>query len=600
MNMIGTTKTIHHHFAEFICNKYNCHDDVLKAIIFCTSYFTACGHSCLSLETIANKTLKQIIYDENIDVDDVTFPDIDILEKYLLECDAVTQSLERQKPLVYKDGNCYLYRYYDYENTISLFFENATKDVFSESIITKYINAIDDLQSQGIMFSNEQVLAQLTALTHNLCVISGGPGTGKTTVIAAIVYQQLRNHPDCAIALCAPTGKAASRLMQAIVNFKEMYVEKDLIEIFPSESFTIHRLLGYQRDSLEFYYNEQNPLPYDVIIVDECSMVDIPLMAKLVKALKPNARLILVGDKDQLSSVEAGAFFGDVCFGALEYSYTDIGKELLRYCNCSIEDTNQKSNPVRDTIVILNKTFRFSADSGIATLAKAIRNNDEKTVLDVLQNNFGDVEFKEYDSLDWLYATVQEYTNIYYSDVVGQTDIDKAFQQIANICILTPFNKGPWGVVAYNTVIEKQLKPSISDEWYHGRVIMVTANNYNLEVYNGDTGIYNGNDDTVHFKTADGFRKIHSSLLSDYMPAYSITVHKSQGSEFNHVVLILPHIDIAYNEHWKMLLTRELLYTAVTRARKHLTILGNKQIVLDMMKNPTKRTSGIRQRLWKM
>ncbi|MEW6526419.1 MAG: exodeoxyribonuclease V subunit alpha [Spirochaetota bacterium] len=600
MNVPGTTKTIHHHFADFICNKYNCHDDVLKAIIFCTSYFTASGHSCLSLETIANKTLKQIMYDENIDVDDVTFPDIDILEKYLLECDVVTQSAEKPKPLVYVDGNCYLYRYFTYENIILSFFAFAQEYSIDDETIAQCSKTIDNLQTKGITFSDEQILAQITALTNRLCVISGGPGTGKTTVIAAIVYQLLRTHPECAIALCAPTGKAASRLMQALAYFKDTYVENNRTIIFPDQSFTIHRLLGYQKDALEFYYNEKNPLPYDVIIVDECSMVDIPLVAKLIKALKFNARLILVGDKDQLSSVEAGAFFGDICWGASNYSYTDTGKELLRYCNCSIDNTMQKSNPVRDTIVILNKTFRFSADSGIATLAKAIRNNDEKAVLDVLQNNFGDVEFKEYDSLDWLYTTVQEYTKTCYSDVIGQTDIDKAFQQIANICILTPFNKGPWGVVAYNTIIEKQLKPSINDEWYHGRVVMVTANNYNLEVYNGDTGIYNGNDNMVYFKTADGFRKIHTSLLSDYMPAYSITVHKSQGSEFNHVVLILPHIDIAYNEHWKMLLTRELLYTAVTRARKHLTILGNKQIVLDMMKNPTKRTSGIRQRLWVM
>ena len=127
---------------------------------------------------------------------------------------------------------------------------------------------------------------------------------------------------------------------------------------------------------------------------------------------------------------------------------------------------------------------------------------------------------------------------------------------------------------------------------------MVTANDYNLEVFNGDTGIYIGDDDAVYFSAAQGFRKINSSLLTNYVPAYSITVHKSQGSEFEHMILILPHIDINNNEHWKMLLTRELLYTAVTRARRKLTILGNKTILQYMVKNPTMRTSGLRQRLW--
>ncbi|HOM11393.1 MAG TPA: ATP-binding domain-containing protein, partial [Spirochaetota bacterium] len=157
---------------------------------------------------------------------------------------------------------------------------------------------------------------------------------------------------------------------------------------------------------------------------------------------------------------------------------------------------------------------------------------------------------------------------------------------------------GPWGVETFNALIEKQLRPAISGEWYNGRIIMITANDYNLEVFNGDVGIHKSSDDAVYFVSADGLRKINTSLLTNYVPAYSITVHKSQGSEFNHVVLILPHIDIGNNEHWKMLLTRELLYTAVTRARNKLTIIGNKKILQYMMKNPTIRSSGLRQRLW--
>lgn len=597
MNVLPKTKTIHHHFADFICSKYNCHDEVLKAIVFCVSYMTASGHSCLSLKTIANKTLRQIVYDESIDVDDIEFPDEIMLEKYLLTSDAVAKTLDQCKPLVYMNGNCYLYRYWNYENTILLFLQNTSQPVIDDNTIVGCHTAIDEFQSKQIEFPNEQMLAQLTALTHKFCVISGGPGTGKTTVIVAIVYQLLRNNQDGSIALCAPTGKAASRLMQAVAHFKETYMDQNPIK-FPSEAFTIHRLLGYQKGEVEFYYNEQNPLPYDVVIVDECSMVDIPLMAKLMKALKSTARLILVGDKDQLSSVEAGAFFGDVFWGTSEYSYTDNGKRLLQCCNCPIEEINNKPHPIRDAIVILSRTFRFSADSGIAALAQAIRNSDELKALEAITKNYRDVEFKEYDSLDWLYSQIQAYANSWYSTIVDISDINNAFQKIANLCILTPFNKGPWGVDTFNAVIEKQMKPALSDQWYHGRIIMVTANDYNLEVFNGDIGIYIGDDDAVYFSADQGFRKIHSSLLTNYVPAYSITVHKSQGSEFEHVVLILPHIDIGNNEHWKMLLTRELLYTAVTRARRKLTIIGKKSIVQYMVNNPTIRTSGLRQRLW--
>lgn len=597
MNALTKTKTIHHHFADFICSKYNCHNDVLKAIIFCTSYMTAIGHSCLSLVTIANKTLRRIIYDEDINVEDVKFPDEMTLEKYLLACDAVATTPETTKPLVYMDGNLYLYRYWNYETTILRYLERTSQHIIDDSVIVRCNQSIDELQSKGMQFSNEQVLAQLTALTHDVCVVSGGPGTGKTTVIAAIVYQLLRGNQDCSIALCAPTGKAASRLMQAIAHFKETYVANNPLN-FPAEASTIHRLLGYQKGELEFYYNEQNPLPYDVVIVDESSMVDIPLMAKLMKALKSTASLILVGDKDQLSSVEAGAFFGDVCWGATQYKYTDNGKRLLQYCNCTVEEKNTVPHPLRDAIVILNKTFRFSEDSGIAALAQAIRNNDESRTMEVLTNNFTDVDFIEYDSLEWLYTQIQDYAISQHATIVEQQDISSAFKKISDFCILTPFNRGPWGVETYNTVIEKQLRPAYSKEWYQGRIIMVTANDYNLEVFNGDTGIYIDNDDAVYFSATEGLRKIHSSLLTNYIPAYSITVHKSQGSEFEHVVLVLPHIDIGNNEHWKMLLTRELLYTAVTRARRKLTILGNKAILQYMVNNPTMRTSGLRQRLW--
>ncbi|MCX8123142.1 MAG: exodeoxyribonuclease V subunit alpha [Spirochaetes bacterium] len=594
---IEFTKSIHYHFADFICKKYKCHDDVCKAIVFCTSYFTANGHSCLSIGAIANKNLHDVIFDTMDNIPNIKFPSKEKLHEIISTCAAVSNGNGAVKPLVYNNGNCYLYRYWNYEDTICQFFDNKLQSISQQSL-QQIPNLCQQLQSLAMQFAPEQILAQLTALTHPMCVISGGPGTGKTTVIAAIVYHLLRNNPGCHIALCAPTGKAASRLVQAIAQFKEHNVEKELQSAFPDEAYTIHRLLGYQKGELEFYYNEKNRLPYDVIIVDESSMVDIPLMAKLCRALKDNARLILVGDKDQLSSVEAGAFFGDVCWGALEYGYTYSGKKLIQQCGIEDADANKKAHPVKDSIVILQKTYRFGADSGIAALAQAIRNNDEQKALAVFDTTYTDVECKEYDTLEWLYNEIRNYANVHFGQIVNEP-FEQVFNKINQFVILSPFNEGPWGVELFNNLIEKQLKNPVVNEWYHQRIIMVTANDYNLQVFNGDTGIYNLHDDAVYFSLADGYRKINPSLLTSYMPAYSITVHKSQGSEFDTVVLVLPNIDIAQKENWKILLTRELLYTAVTRARKHLIILGKKQTVVDMIQNPTLRTSGLRQRLWK-
>ncbi len=595
---IDYTKSIHYHFADFICKKYHCDDDVCKAIIFCTSYLAAHGHSCLSPVTIAHKKLSEIIYEDMDNVPQITFPPVKKLEEIIFGCNAISNGNGMVKPLVYHNGNCYLYRYWNYENTIYQFFEDVHTVGTQHNEHVPISDVLKNMKSLAMQFAEEQILAQLTALMHRLCVISGGPGTGKTTVIAAIVYHLLQNNKNCKIALCAPTGKAASRLMQAIAQFKERYVASELHTVFPEKAFTIHRLLGYQKGELEFYYNEENRLPHDVIIVDECSMVDIPLMAKLCKAIKQDARIILVGDKDQLSSVEAGAFFGDVCWGASEYAYTDRGKQLLQECGVAIVDTNKKIHPIRDNIVILQKTYRFDAGSGIAALAEAIRNNNEEKALAVLDNTYADVECKEYDSLEWLYNEIRHYADLHYRQIMQGTN-EQAFERISQFAILSAFNEGPWGVESFNTLIEKQLKTTVADEWYNGRIIMVTANDYNLQVFNGDTGIYNAQDDAVYFSTVDGYRKINPSLLTAYMPAYSITVHKSQGSEFDRVMLVLPHIDITQKENWKMLLTRELLYTAVTRARKQLTVIGKKQTVLFMIKNPTVRTSGLRQRLWK-
>ncbi|HPD05291.1 MAG TPA: exodeoxyribonuclease V subunit alpha, partial [Spirochaetota bacterium] len=337
-------------------------------------------------------------------------------------------------------------------------------------------------------------------------------------------------------------------------------------------------------------------LPYDVVIVDESSMVDIALLAKLIKALKEGARFIVVGDKDQLSSVEAGAFFGDLCWGVTQFGYTSQWNKTV----AAIKDDDAQqlpSHPVRDAIVVLSKAYRFGADSGIAVLAQAVRDADMHKVDNVLKNSYNDVEFIQYSSIDEIHTIIKEYAKQHYESVAIAHNVSDAFSKISHQCIVTPFNQGPWGVSTLNAIIEKQINP-LASGWYHGKIIMVTANDYNLQLFNGDMGIFVNNDDGesgVCFPLEDSYRKINPLLLSEYIPAYTITIHKSQGSEFNTVIVVLPN-DI--NSRWSMLLTRELLYTAITRAKEKLIIYGTHDVIAYMVNNPTKRASGIQGKVW--
>lgn len=589
--------SIHYHFTEFICSKYSCNDETTKAVIFCTSYMNAHGHSCLSLGTVAHKKLSDVLYQDIRNVPDITFPSADDMGNLLLECNAFANAENQVKPLVYQYGNCYVYRNWNYEKIISDFF-TANREAFidDECKAVQCNEALAHLHNKGMQFSKEQIAAQLTALMKPYCIISGGPGTGKTTVIAAIVYQLLRHDGNCEIAICAPTGKAASRLMQAIVSFKEKYAD-DVAHVFPDAAYTIHRLLGYKKGELEFYYNENNRLPYNVVIVDETSMVDIPLMAKLLKALKRGSRLVCVGDKNQLSSVEAGAFFGDLCGGVDRFGRTDQGIKMLKYCGVTEEGNDKTPHFVSDAIVILKKSFRFGSDSGIAALSQAIRDEDLTKADEVMSGKYEDVVFTEYDSVETIHDMLKRYAADYYKKN-DEMDADSAFSNVSRLGILTAFNKGPWGIESFNAVIEQKLRLPISAEWYNGRIIMVTANDYNLQVFNGEIGIYFRDEQSVYFASSDGYRRISTSLLTEYSPAYSITVHKSQGSEFDKVILVLPILSSENNKQWQMILTKELLYTAVTRARQQLFIYGSRSLMHSIMKNPTQQTSGMQNRLW--
>jgi exodeoxyribonuclease V alpha subunit len=359
--------------------------------------------------------------------------------------------------------------------------------------------------------------------------------------------------------------------------------------------------------SSEFYYHSKNPLPADVVVVDEASMVDLALMAKLVRSLSAGTRLILLGDKDQLASVEAGAVLGDICAGAGSLRFSP---EMIRSLEAVSADrlsdcigNGQGDGVVQDCIVPLSKSYRFASGSRIDALRLAVnagRAGDVHRLLD----DAGDatVNWQSVDSAPRLFKRLSERLSRGYGSSPAGNDPARALESLDRERLLCVVREGPWGVRTINHWMEARSYPQRRDglesRWYPGRPVLITANDYRLGLFNGDVGITlsePGDADgrlDVFFPAHTGeIRKIPVHRIADHETAWAMTVHKSQGSEFDHVHLILPDSDIP-------LLTRELIYTAVTRAKSSVTIYGRRRILTAAIGRTTQRSSGLREALW--
>ena len=606
LQLKGFLSDIDVHFAKFISDFSVDRDADLFLAAGLVSHATGKGDTCLSLETVAGKQLidRQVVC-----------PQLEVWLEKLKTSPAVGSPGDIRPLILDTSHRLYLYRYWEYEDTIA------------RSIKRRIENPIHGLDHQHLkkildrLFPKTeqqevdwQKIAGAVACLKHFCVITGGPGSGKTftvTKILALLLELLAGQ-RLQIFLAAPTGKAAARLKAALeLATDQMDCDAAIKNALPSEVFTIHRMLKPIKGSPYFRHNSENPLMADIVVVDEASMVDLALMAKLLRAIPEKARLIFIGDKDQLASVEAGSVLGDICDRDVMHGFSaPFKKRIQKLTSENIEPVVQTADAksgLQDSIVVLHKSYRFATGSGIGALSRAVNRGDADAALGIL----GDVAEK---SLSWqhlksdayLVEALSEQIVSAYQPYLATRDPAEALHRLERFKILCALNIGPLGVHAVNRLAEQVLsrhnliQPDTRGEnsWYAGRPVLITRNHYALGLFNGDIGVTlppAGTKDrewVVFFRANDGgIRRFLPHQLPEHETVYAMTVHKSQGSEFDDVLLILPNKDVP-------MLTRELVYTALTRARRKITIWGTPAILRSALTRKIQRTSGLRDALW--
>jgi len=508
------------------------------------------------------------------------------------------------KPLILDPANrLYLRRYWEYEQLLAGSIREHLKTGSPKVDIERLTKSLGRL-FPATDSTDRQRIAAYTAVTRNFCVITGGPGTGKTHTVLTILALLLEQAgKPLRLALAAPSGKAAIRLQESVQQGKDgLDCATEVKEWMPHEAATIHRLLGAIPESPYFRHNAEHQLLVDAVIVDEASMIDLATMAKLFAATPLSARMILLGDKDQLASVEAGSVLGDICrVSAPRKPQPPQLNDSSGQLAFTFEQTNSNSSSLHDSIVELNKNYRFAPDSGIYQLVQAVNAGNSDEVFKLLRDSsYKDLTWKPLPDRQSLTATLARPAADGFSAYLQANDPVEALKRLGDFRILCAIRRGPFGVEKVNLVIEDALaKKELLEktgQWYRGRPVMVTRNDYHLRLFNGDIGIVLDDPVTTGekrawFNSADGkLRQILPARLPAHETAFAITVHKSQGSEFEKVLLILPEQD-------SPLLTRELLYTALTRARKAVEIWASEKILRAAIERQVTRNSGLRDAL---
>ncbi|MCW0307268.1 exodeoxyribonuclease V subunit alpha [Pantoea ananatis] len=506
-------------------------------------------------------------------------------------------------PLVLSHERLYLHRLWQSEGQVARFFslqpDEGTFDAHraSEVLTSLFGSRPDDWQK----------IAAAVALTRKTAVISGGPGTGKTTTVAKLLAALIRlNTVPLRIQLAAPTGKAAARLTESLGKaLQGLAVSEEERARFPAEATTLHRLLGAQPDTQRLRYHAGNLLHLDVLVVDEASMVDLSMMAKLISALPHHARVVFLGDRDQLASVEAGAVLGDICRCSETGFSPSRAAQLTALTGCTLTGDDVEAAPaVRDSICLLRQSYRFDEKSGIGQLARAVNQGDARQMSAIFAAGHQDVSFRPLNDGDAYQAMLDEVARG-YSDylhaVQHQATPEQVIDGFSRYQLLCALREGPFGVHGLNQRIEQRLmqlqrirRPALGSRWYAGRPVMITRNDSALGLFNGDIGITLRDEEgqlRVFFPLPDGSVKaIQPSRLPSHETAWVMTVHKSQGSEFDHTALVMP-------TQFLPVLTRELVYTAITRARSQLTLYSDRAIFDRAVQLQTQRRSGLVERL---
>jgi exodeoxyribonuclease V alpha subunit len=516
-----------------------------------------------------------------------------------------------EQPLVCDHrGRVYLQRLYQHEQSLAARMRQmaaAAGPPLSGSgrdrlpaLLTRYFppSPVEDAGGPSVDW---QKRAAAVAAARRLCIISGAPGTGKTTTVAKIIglLMEAADPGELRVSVCAPTGKAAARLGASLAEAgRSLDCPPTITAALNSLSpCTIHRLLRVQQGGRGFYFNASNPLPTDLVVVDEASMVDLVLMNRLLEAVPPEARMIILGDKDQLASVEAGSVFGDLCRGASATPISSAEADGTAPAGSAAPAASASSEapPLQACIVVLRHNYRFDPHKGIGALTQAVNCGEGDRVKEIFKDRPGGaVRWESWRSRDAFHKLLAAQIRKGYEHYLDSDGPAQALARFGLFRILCALSVGPFGVDHINAVavafLQKiRLIPG-SQPWFPGRPVMITRNDYRLGLFNGDTGLA-WPDPSGHLRVwfqgeGGALKSFSPQRLPPHQTVFAMTVHKSQGSEFDRVLLVLPEQDAP-------VLTRELVYTGCSRARRELILAGREDILDLALARKIQRVSGL-------
>jgi len=606
-------------FAEFITKMAQEENYLLFLTSAMTSWALRNDHICMDLKRFASSEFPiytggaELASDADDELQTFKLPGFDEW-KGGISGFAQIISRDRETPLILDEyDRVYLHKYWNFEMKLAGIIVNHHKtdisvaDNFTYSSLCSCSSYFKEPDNE----LNLQKLAIFTSLINNFVLITGGPGTGKTTIVSVILSMMLDKNPNLNIKLCAPTGKAAGRLRESISDeikniSPAVTLTTELLEGL--ESYTVHRLLGYNYLSPNFKHDENNKLKADVLVIDEASMISLSMFHKLFKAVSQSTKVIILGDKDQLASVEAGAVLANI------YDAGTPNRFSSSFIKCYNKFTgvdaglhiNNESTPLSDCIVELKKSYRFDDNEGIGLIKNAVHNVDS-TGVDIvmdkakeLKKGFvlhrlpksADIEEKLTDYVNNLTILVDG-EKIPFKNYINASTAEEAYSILSEFKILCSHNLGRYGVSNINNIIHKIVFGR--DNSSKGLPILIKENSRQLELYNGDIGILwpdENNIEKAYFPQpgTSKLKPVQISVLPAYNEVFAMTVHKSQGSGFQNVLIILPEKD-------SPLLTRELIYTGITRAKKYCELWANDDVFKASVLRKTERDSGLKDQI---